>query len=93
MTRDSESNAFIYVSCTIILNEGTDLEAFRYCECFSAGVYCDGCNCMNCQNNEENEPTRKFAVRAILERNPDAFRPKIATSPHGLQENAVCIFL
>ncbi|XP_056166825.1 protein tesmin/TSO1-like CXC 6 isoform X2 [Syzygium oleosum] len=58
-----------------------------YCECFSAGVYCDGCNCMNCQNNEENEPTRKFAVRAILERNPDAFRPKIATSPHGLQEN------
>lgn len=42
---------------------------------------------MNCQNNEENEPTRKFAVRAILERNPEAFRPKIATSPHGLQDN------
>ncbi|KAF8035819.1 hypothetical protein BT93_C1750 [Corymbia citriodora subsp. variegata] len=58
-----------------------------YCECFSAGVYCDGCNCMNCQNSEENEPTRKFAVRAILERNPEAFRPKIATSPHGLQDN------
>ncbi|XP_030543129.1 protein tesmin/TSO1-like CXC 6 isoform X3 [Rhodamnia argentea] len=58
-----------------------------YCECFSAGVYCDGCNCTNCQNNKENESTRKFAVRAILERNPEAFRPKIATSPHGLQDN------
>lgn len=50
----------------------------RYCECFASGRYCDGCNCMNCHNNREHETTRQAAVEAILERNPNAFRPKIA---------------
>ncbi|KAL4563929.1 hypothetical protein LXL04_027978 [Taraxacum kok-saghyz] len=54
-----------------------------YCECFASGTYCDGCNCVNCHNNVENEPARRDAVEATLERNPDAFRPKIASSPHG----------
>lgn len=49
----------------------------RYCECFASGRYCDGCNCVNCCNNMENEVTRQSAVEAILERNPNAFRPKI----------------
>lgn len=49
----------------------------RYCECFASGRYCDGCNCVNCCNNMENESTRQSAVEAILERNPNAFRPKI----------------
>ncbi|KAL4855363.1 Protein tesmin/TSO1-like CXC 6 [Chlorella vulgaris] len=49
-----------------------------YCECFASGRYCDGCNCMNCHNNREHETTRQAAVEAILERNPNAFRPKIA---------------
>ncbi|KAA6427707.1 MAG: hypothetical protein FRX49_02370 [Trebouxia sp. A1-2] len=48
-----------------------------YCECFASGRYCDGCNCVNCCNNMENESTRQSAVEAILERNPNAFRPKI----------------
>ncbi|KAH7850555.1 hypothetical protein Vadar_034795 [Vaccinium darrowii] len=55
-----------------------------YCECFASGIYCDGCNCVNCHNNVENEGVRREAVEATLERNPNAFRPKIAGSPHGI---------
>ncbi|KAH9300090.1 hypothetical protein KI387_011673, partial [Taxus chinensis] len=52
-----------------------------YCECFASGTYCDGCNCVNCCNNVDNEVVRQEAVEATLERNPNAFRPKIASSP------------
>lgn len=48
-----------------------------YCECFSAGRYCDGCNCVNCFNNREHEGKRQAAIEATLERNPNAFRPKV----------------
>ncbi|XP_024967964.1 protein tesmin/TSO1-like CXC 5 [Cynara cardunculus var. scolymus] len=58
-----------------------------YCECFASGIYCDGCNCVNCHNNVENEPARRDAVETTLERNPNAFRPKIASSPHGNRDN------
>ncbi|XP_065849819.1 protein tesmin/TSO1-like CXC 5 isoform X2 [Euphorbia lathyris] len=58
-----------------------------YCECFASGTYCDGCNCVNCYNNVENEAARREAVEATLERNPNAFRPKIASSPHGTRDN------
>ncbi|KAL8153201.1 hypothetical protein V2J09_010961 [Rumex salicifolius] len=58
-----------------------------YCECFASGVYCDGCNCVNCNNNVEHEAARREAVEATLERNPNAFRPKIASSPHGNRDN------
>ncbi|MQL89042.1 hypothetical protein Taro_021608 [Colocasia esculenta] len=58
-----------------------------YCECFASGVYCDGCNCTNCYNNVENEAARHEAVEATLERNPNAFRPKIASSPHAVRDN------
>ena len=53
------------------------LPARRYCECFASGRYCDSCNCVNCCNNHEHETTRQAAVEGILERNPNAFRPKI----------------
>ncbi|KAL1325751.1 hypothetical protein AAHE18_13G182600 [Arachis hypogaea] len=58
-----------------------------YCECFASGIYCDGCNCVNCYNNVDNEAARREAVGATLERNPNAFRPKIASSPHGPHDN------
>ncbi|KAI3446990.1 hypothetical protein Pfo_003655 [Paulownia fortunei] len=58
-----------------------------YCECFASGIYCDGCNCVNCHNNVENEAARREAVEATLERNPNAFRPKIASSPHGARDS------
>eukprot|EP00775_Hariotina_reticulata_P006431 gene6430-biopygen8230 len=52
----------------------------RYCECFASGRYCDHCNCVNCFNNKDSESVRQSAVEAILERNPNAFRPKIQTA-------------
>uniref|UniRef100_A0A7N0SW14 CRC domain-containing protein n=1 Tax=Kalanchoe fedtschenkoi TaxID=63787 RepID=A0A7N0SW14_KALFE len=52
-----------------------------YCECFASGTYCENCNCVNCHNNMEHEVSRREAVEATLERNPNAFRPKIAGSP------------
>lgn len=58
-----------------------------YCECFASGVYCDGCNCVNCYNNVDHESARREAVEATLERNPNAFRPKIASSPHGVRDS------
>ncbi|XP_077228856.1 protein tesmin/TSO1-like CXC 5 [Tasmannia lanceolata] len=58
-----------------------------YCECFASGVYCDGCNCVNCYNNVDNEAARHRAVEATLERNPNAFRPKIAGSPHAARDS------
>jgi hypothetical protein len=48
-----------------------------YCECFASGRYCDNCNCLSCFNNKDNEAVRQAAVESILERNPNAFRPKI----------------
>ncbi|GLT51724.1 hypothetical protein SLA2020_251160 [Shorea laevis] len=58
-----------------------------YCECFASGVYCDGCNCYNCNNNVDHESARREAIEATLERNPNAFRPKIASSPHGARDS------
>ncbi|KAL3498437.1 hypothetical protein ACH5RR_041169 [Cinchona calisaya] len=52
-----------------------------YCECFASGTYCHGCNCTKCHNTLEHEALRKEMIEIILERNPDAFRPKIAKSP------------
>ncbi|KAG0461212.1 hypothetical protein HPP92_021509 [Vanilla planifolia] len=57
-----------------------------YCECFASGVYCDGCNCANCFNNAKNEAIRHEAVEVTLERNPNAFRPKIGNSPHATRD-------
>ncbi|KAL5558825.1 hypothetical protein UlMin_035036 [Ulmus minor] len=58
-----------------------------YCECFAAGIYCDGCSCTNCHNNVENDAARQEAIGLTLERNPNAFRPKIASSPCDSRES------
>ena len=50
-----------------------------YCDCFAAGVYCEGCNCRECMNTQTCEGTRRDAVAATLDRNPSAFKPKIKT--------------
>lgn len=52
-----------------------------YCECFANGDFCDGCDCKNCKNRPEYVAERNAAVQYTLSRNPDAFRPKIASSP------------
>ena len=58
----------------------------RYCECFASGEYCFNCNCQNCCNNLENAAERNAAIEATLERNPNAFRPKIAQSPQKVND-------
>lgn len=49
-----------------------------YCDCFASGEYCTNCNCSSCYNNSSGEVHRKEAIRLILSRNPDAFRPKLS---------------
>lgn len=47
-----------------------------YCECFRAGLYCSGCNCLNCKNLPEFEDERQKAMAHISARNSFAFKPK-----------------
>eukprot|EP01043_Picozoa_sp_COSAG02_P022458 COSAG02_NODE_1168_length_14134_cov_19.590310_7_plen_197_part_00 len=62
----------------------------RYCECFASGEYCDNCNCQSCCNNIENAAERNAAIENTLERNPNAFRPKIAQSPQKVKSSLMC---
>uniref|UniRef100_A0A2S2PGR8 Protein lin-54 n=1 Tax=Schizaphis graminum TaxID=13262 RepID=A0A2S2PGR8_SCHGA len=48
-----------------------------YCDCFANGEFCYQCNCNSCYNNMEHEEDRAQAIRSVLDRNPNAFRPKI----------------
>ncbi|KAK3854700.1 hypothetical protein Pcinc_038830 [Petrolisthes cinctipes] len=48
-----------------------------YCDCFANGEFCNNCNCANCFNNLAHEEDRQKAIKACLDRNPLAFRPKI----------------
>lgn len=51
-----------------------------YCDCFANGEFCYNCNCRDCYNNLDNEEERQKAIRATLERNPSAFKPKIGAT-------------
>ena len=61
-----------------------------YCECFAAGMYCSDCNCKNCANNAESEPIRTNAVRSTLERNPNAFKPKVKSETESHSKGCHC---
>ena len=63
------------ISCTCPKSKCLNL----YCECFSRGIYCENCNCVNCHNTLEFENIRREAMSSTLERNPNAFCPKIST--------------
>ncbi|GMF36488.1 unnamed protein product [Phytophthora fragariaefolia] len=53
-----------------------------YCECFASGGYCDeSCNCLDCSNTAATEEVRQQAIAARLEKNPNAFKPKIGATP------------
>ena len=52
-----------------------------YCECFAAGRFCNGCTCQNCENNEEHKETVAATRKAIEQRNPHAFAPKVTSDP------------
>lgn len=52
-----------------------------YCECFRGGLLCCAdCKCLNCLNSDFNEE-RNAAFTLIKAKNPDAFRPRIDTTP------------
>ena len=59
-----------------LLSVGAVLGA-SYCECFSSSRYCEGCKCTNCENTAEHEDARQKAIASILERSPNAFKPKV----------------
>lgn len=48
-----------------------------YCECFSAELFCDGCNCTDCCNNEEHQELRDKAMKETRSKNPKAFQPRL----------------
>ncbi|KAF1790575.1 Lin-54 family [Phytophthora cactorum] len=51
-----------------------------YCECLAAQRMCDHrCNCEGCKNRPETLAERERAVAVILDRNPLAFQPKVAS--------------
>jgi len=41
------------------------------------GEFCHNCNCNGCLNNLENEDERQRSIKQCLDRNPNAFKPKI----------------
>jgi len=52
-----------------------------YCECFAAGVLCDGgCKCLDCSNTADNVEARRQAVAYKLSRKPKAFTQKIVAT-------------
>ncbi|RHY09219.1 hypothetical protein DYB28_002258 [Aphanomyces astaci] len=52
-----------------------------YCECFASGSICDeNCKCVGCHNIPKFDIQRKEAIAITLERNPNAFKPKINTT-------------
>ncbi|ETV82611.1 hypothetical protein, variant [Aphanomyces astaci] len=52
-----------------------------YCECFASGSVCDeNCKCVGCHNIPKFDIQRKEAIAITLERNPNAFKPKINTT-------------
>ena len=57
-----------------------------YCDCFRFKKYCSGCNCRDCANVPEMEATRHQAMIGIIERNPEAFKPKILKSTEKVGE-------
>ncbi|XP_014812971.1 PREDICTED: tesmin [Calidris pugnax] len=54
-----------------------------YCDCFANGDFCNNCNCSNCYNNQLHESERFQAIKACLDRNPEAFLPKIGKGKPG----------
>jgi len=57
-----------------------------YCDCFANGEFCSGCNCKDCYNSLSREKERQKAISQCLERNPEAFRPKIGKAVKGAPE-------
>ncbi|KAL1787296.1 tesmin [Sigmodon hispidus] len=53
-----------------------------YCDCFSSGDFCNSCSC----NNLRHELERFKAIKACLDRNPEAFQPKMGKGRLGVSK-------
>mmetsp|Transcript_22421 Transcript_22421/g.32695 ORF Transcript_22421/g.32695 Transcript_22421/m.32695 type:complete len:652 (-) Transcript_22421:177-2132(-) len=58
-----------------------------YCDCFRAQQYCQGCHCKDCANRESCEAERIAAKNAIIDRNPEAFKPRISRYNENLKKD------
>jgi Tesmin/TSO1-like CXC domain, cysteine-rich domain len=58
-----------------------------YCECFSAQIFCDGCNCVECLNTEQDVVSRDKAVKETLHKNRTAFEMR---APGALTTGCKC---
>ena len=89
----TESNSSIHVDKKVTENSQTPTTTYAktvscnckksrclklYCDCFRISKFCDGCNCIDCANNlEHSEGERAKVINSILERNPEAFKPRV----------------
>uniref|UniRef100_A0A914ZCH7 CRC domain-containing protein n=1 Tax=Panagrolaimus superbus TaxID=310955 RepID=A0A914ZCH7_9BILA len=58
-----------------------------YCDCFANGEFCLNCNCKDCHNNLEFNHERSRAIKQSLEKNPQAFKPKIGVATKGINSD------
>ena len=59
-----------------------------YCECFSAELYCEGCNCRDCCNTAEHEQLRERAIKETRSKNPKAFKPRLHVDSENSAQSA-----
>jgi hypothetical protein len=59
-----------------------------YCDCFAAGELCKNCNCIDCHNIEDKKEVRYRTMLSTLERNPQAFKPKIFSNNNAVTHEA-----
>ena len=73
-------------SLTLYVCGGTSTLLRRYCECFAAGLVCSKeCHCCGCNNTHDHDTIREAAITQTLERNPNAFKPKIQSGNAGVR--------
>ncbi|XP_049748644.1 tesmin [Elephas maximus indicus] len=83
ITQQLENGALSPVVNSSALPGPPKLTLAGYCDCFASGDFCNNCNCHNCCNNLRHEIERFKAIKACLDRNPEAFQPKIGTGNLG----------
>ncbi|XP_036115943.1 tesmin isoform X1 [Molossus molossus] len=54
-----------------------------HCDCFASGDFCNNCNCNTCCNSLRHGLERFKAIKACLDRNPEALHPKLGTGSVG----------
>lgn len=65
---------------------------FRYCQCFAGRAICGQfCRCVQCDNRTVTSVGRVAAIKAVLERNPNAFESKYKTATAAVESDVAPI--